>query len=655
MSNDGYNFKYLFSPYKVGNIEIKNRFVFQPHVPYFASQDGYPTETMKRYYLERAKGGNGLIIIESLMVHPSGIYAPGCILMYNEGIVDAFKDFTERIHKYGAKVFGQLSHPGANIVARPAQLASAPSQIPDINGRVVPKELDVEEIEDIITGFALAAQRLKEAGFDGCELKFAHDGLLRAFASSVLNHRTDKYGGSYENRLRFFTEIVSKIRKSTGQDFAIGVRLCIDEFVEGGITETEGIRFARTCEEAGCDYINGDSGDSMDASMQIFPMGVPLGAGVYLASAVKKAVNIPVVAFGRVNDPVLMEMILEEGHADFVGSARQFICDPETANKAQEGRLDDIRHCIACNEACIYQCVQAKPIHCCQNPAAGREETLGMDSIVKTDAPRRILVIGGGIAGMKFSEIAAKRGHKVVLYEKEDILGGQINLAEKLPYRSEISEVVRYIRFQLQKLNVEYHVGIEVNAEMVQMMNPDIVVTATGSRPFYTPVKGTDNTNVKIVDVRYALRHPEEIGNKVVVFDRQGHMQAAGITEYALALGAEVHYYTPYDKIGVDVDTFTMQLVKRRLFDSDDFHYNVYYELEELTSNGLRVRQCYSGRVETIENVDTLIYAQYSQSDTALYKELKAKRDNVYSIGDCNAPRLIEQVIYESEMLARSL
>ena len=303
-------------------------------------------------------------------------------------------------------------------------------------------------------GFGLSAQRLQEAGFDGVELKFAHDGLLRAFCLPEQNKRTDEYGGSYENRCRFFAEIMEEIRKRVGSDFPVGVRLCLDQYVEGGITQDYGIQLAKTCEELGVDYINGDSGSCADGSMQIFPMGMPLGAGVYLASAVKKAVNIPVVAFGRLNDPVMMEAVLEEGHADFVGSARQFICDPETANKAMEGRLDDIRHCIACNDGCIFQCIQTKPIHCIQYPATGREEKLGIGTLQKTTSPKKIMVIGGGVAGMKFAEIAAKRGHQVTLYEKSNRLGGQINLAERLPYRDEIGEVTRYIKIQLQKLNV---------------------------------------------------------------------------------------------------------------------------------------------------------------------------------------------------------
>ena len=655
MSEIHSNFRYLFSPFKIGKVEIKNRIVFQPHVPYYATMDGYPSETTKRYYLERAKGGTGLIVIESLMVHPNGIYAPGCICLWNEGIVERFQDLPERVHEYGTKIFGQLSHPGADVLSKPHQLASAPSQIPDFGGRIVPKELDLEEIREIVVGFGVGAQRLKEAGFDGVELKFAHDGLLRAFSLPAQNCRTDEYGGSYENRCRFFAEIVQEIRKRVGPDFPVGVRLCLDQYTEGGITQAYGLQLAKTCEELTIDYINGDSGGCADGSMQIFPMGFPLGAGVYLASAVKKAVNIPVVAFGRINDPVMMETILEEGHADFVGSARQLICDPETANKAKEGRLDEIRHCIACNDGCIFQCMQGKPIHCIQYPPTGREEKLGIGSLQAVSDPKGIMVIGGGVAGMKFAEIAAKRGHRVAIYERNQVLGGQINDAEKLPYRDEIGEVSRYLRLQLQKLAVPCHLGVEVEAKTVLERNPDVVVVATGSTPYIPKMKGQQDTRITILNARQALWHPEKIGKHVVVLDRDGHVKGAGICEFALTIGSKVEYFTPYEKIGAEMDAITIQAFNRRIFDYEDFTYQTYHDIEELRSHDVVMRQTYSGRLTTVEHVDTLIVVNHPLSNRSLYKELKKLRGAVYAVGDCNAPRMLEQVIYESEILAREL
>lgn len=655
MSGEKQEFRHLFSTYKIGKLNLKNRMVFQPHVPYFATVDGYPSEMTKNYYIERAKGGIGLIVMESMIVHPSGFYAPGCIELYKEGIVEAFGDFTDHIHSYGACIIGQLSHCGGDTVSRPYQLASAPSAIPDLGCSVVPMELEKETIHEIVKGFGRGALQLKEAGFDGVELKFAHDGLLRAFALPSLNHREDEYGGNYENRLRFFHEIMEEIRLVCGSEYPVGVRLCLDQFVDDGITEEYGIQLARTCEEAGAAYINGDSGSGGDGSNQIFPMCMPLGAGVYLASACKKAVTIPVVAFGRINDPVLMEMILEEGHADLVGSARQFICDPETPNKALEGRVDDIRHCIACNEACIYQCMQAKPIHCAQNPACGREAELGIGTLEKAEKRKKAVVVGAGIAGLKAAEILSKRGHQVTLYEKTDTIGGQMNLADRLPFRAEISEASRYIRIQLQQLGVPVITETEITAESEELKAPDLVIVATGSRPSKAAMEGSENSGIHFMNVWDVILHPETIGENVLVIDRCTHIQGPAVAEYILATGSRVTYYTPQDRMGPDVDPLTMTQMKRRLYAYPRFEDHYHFDGIRVLDNSVVLSQTYSGREFTEKQVDTVILVEHQISENRLYKELKKRRKGVYAVGDCNAPRLIEQVILEAELLARKL
>lgn len=655
MSSSGYQFKYLFSPYKIGDVEIKNRIVFQPHVPYLASTDGHPTEATKKYYIERAKGGIGLIIMESMIVHETGLYAPGCICLYKEKNVELFQDMTAEIHGYGCRIFGQLSHCGCDRLERPAPMAYSVSSVPVPGSKSVPKELEIDEINEIIKGFGIGALRLKQGGFDGVELKFAHDGLLHEFCSPVLNQRKDQYGGSYENRFRFFSEIVEEIRRQVGKEFPLGVRLCLDEFAEWGYSLDYGIQLAKTCEELGIDYINGDSGSFIDASMQIFPMCVPMGAGIYMISAVKKAVKIPTVGFGRLNDPVLMEMALEEGHCDFVGSARQFICDPETANKAMEGRLNDIRHCIACNDGCIYQCVQAKTIHCIQNPAAGREGQLGEGTLKRAKTQKNVMVIGGGIAGMKVAEIAAKRGHHVSLYERNADLGGQINIAEKIPFRAEISEVSRYIRFQLEKYNVCINTEREINAEDVNHLNPDIVVVATGSKAILAGWGGEETRDLNIIDIRQALLHPDLIGENVVVYDKRGHIYGAGVSEFVLSLGASVHYVTPFEKLGTDLDGMTLEHINRRLYESEKFISYTYENLIDIKGKAVVLQQIYSLRERSIENIDTVIIVDLDVADNTLYKELKKSRKSVYAIGSCNAPGNIERIIYESEQLGRNL
>jgi 2,4-dienoyl-CoA reductase-like NADH-dependent reductase (Old Yellow Enzyme family) len=653
-------YKHLFTPNKIGNVEIMNRLVFQPHHPAHGGVDCLPTKQMMDYYIERAKGGTGLIVLEALAVHPTGQISPQvnyCVAAYDEEVIPPFKDMVNAIHGYGTKVFAQLTHCGPNMKQRPVQLSYSSSARPEPGGIDVPKEIEIEEIHDVVKGFGRSAVNMREAGFDGVELKFAHDGLIRAFVSEYTNSRTDEYGGSYENRLRFFREIMAEIRKQVGKDFVVGARLLLDEFSRTGYSLDYSKQLAKTCEENTIDYINGDSGGFNDGSMQIFPMCIPLGAGVYMASEIKKTVHIPVVAFGRINDPVLGEMILEEGHADFVGMCRQLLCDPETANKAKEGRLDDIRHCIACNDGCLIRIAQSLSIRCIQNPAGGRERELGIGTLLTVAKPKKIMVIGGGVSGMKFAEIAAARGHKVDLYEKDGILGGQANIAEKLPFRVDIAEVPRYIKIQMEQNGVKIHLNKTVTVKQVESENPDVVVVATGSYPYIKGIPGDDSTDIHIVDVSSALRRPELIGNKAAVFDRTAHIKGGGIAEFALALGAEVFYVTPFAQLGSDLDGGTSLHLKRRLYRYEKFHgITTEYDIESIEKNAVVLSQIYNPDLKKkLTSIDTLIVADRHIVENALYKDLKKARKEVYAIGDCVAPRKMEQGIYEAEMLARNL
>ena len=653
-------YKYLFTPHMIGNVEIMNRFVFLPHHPAHGGTDVLPTDQMQNYYIERAKGGTGLIVLEAMAVHPSGQICPQigyCVLATDKRVIPPFKKMTAKIHRYGTKVFGQLTHCGPNVKQKPMQISYSASAKPEPGSREVPKEIEIEEIHEVVRCFGESAAVLREAGFDGVELKFAHDGLMRAFVSDYSNERTDEYGGSYDNKLRFFREIMQEIRKKAGNDFPVGARLLIDEFSRTGWSLDYSVELAKTCEENSIDYINGDSGGFFDGSMQIFPMCVPLGVGVYMASEIKKAVNIPVVAFGRINDPVLCERILEEGHADFVGMCRQLLCDSETANKAKAGRLNDIRHCIGCNDGCMLRIEQSISIRCIQSPAGGREKQFGIGTLKPAKNAKKIMVIGGGVAGMKFSEIAAARGHSVELYEKTNILGGQVNIAEKLPYRNEITDVTRYIKIQLEKYNVPVFLNTEAEVSLVLKKNPDIVVVATGSYPYIKQIKGDKTTNIKIIDVSTALKNPEMIGNKVVVYDNNSHIKGGGITEFALSLGAEVYLVTPHSQIGLDFDSNTLIHLKRRLYKYDTYKGVIpEFDIKELENNAVLLSNVYNQeREKKLTDIDTLILADYYIPDNSLYKELKKKRKGIYALGDCVTPRKIEQAIYEAEVLGRKL
>lgn len=646
-------FKHLLSPHRIGNVEIKNRFVFLPHWPGY-SRDGMPTDTTINYYVERAKGGAGLIILESLAGHPKGQMSPGYVLAYDKKTIPSFSEMSKRIHDCGAKVFGQLTHAGHTMLSKPPQIMYAPTQMPEPSSRYNTKEMEIEDIKEVIHYFALSAETQREAGIDGVELKIAHDGLLRSFASPFFNQRDDEYGGNYDKRMNLFYEMMVEIRKKVGKDYPVGVRLCLDEFTPWGYSLDYGVQLAKTMQNIGMDYIDTDSGTFSSFYMEIPPMVIPLGFAIYMSAEIKRNVDIPVIAFGRINDPIQAETILAEGSADFIGMCRQLICDPLTPEKTQEGRLDDIRHCIACNDGCIFQVMGEKPLRCIQNPAAGREREFGIGTMKPATSKKKIMVIGGGVAGMKSAEILSARGHEVILYEKGEVLGGQVNLAEKLPYRIEIADVTRYLKLQLDKYNVKINLKKEVGIETVQKEEPDIVIVATGSNPYHPEIAGSADTEIRILDVRRALRHPEEIGKNVVVVDRNGHWQAAGICEYALMLGARVTCVTPNWYLGIDLEPSNNYLLHKRLFEKDIAMF-VNHDLSRIEKNNIVVSHTFNFKESSIPDVDTLIVADRSVSDNALYMKLKTIHPQVYAVGDCVAPRMIEQVIFESEELARRL
>ncbi|MCL2162853.1 MAG: FAD-dependent oxidoreductase [Oscillospiraceae bacterium] len=646
-------FKHLLSPYRILDVEIRNRFVSLAHVPAH-SKDGMPKRSGSDYWVERAKGGAGLIVIESQAAHPKGQMWHGFVLAYDKRTIPEYREMNKRVHDQGAKIFGQLTHAGHTTVARPPQLLHAPTQMPEPSCRYNTKEMEIDDIKDVIKYFGLSAATQREAGFDGLEIKVGHDGLLRSFASPFFNRRQDEYGGCFENRLRITREVMQEMRKMVGHDYPIGVRLCLDEYTPFGYSLDYGIKLAKTMEEYGFDYINTDAGSFSSFYMEIPPMAIPLGFAIYLSAELKKAVSIPVVAFGRINDPIQAETILAEGNADLIGMCRQLICDPETPIKTMEGRLDDIRHCIACNDGCIYQSINGLRVRCIQNPAASREAEFGIGTLKPAEIRKKIMVIGGGVSGMKAAEIAAARGHEVVLYEKDKILGGQINLAERLPYRSEIEEVSRYLKIQMERLGVQIRLNTKVSLKEVEAEAPDVVLAATGSTAVKADIRGMENTTINIIDVRRALAHPEEIGNQVLVYDTNGHWQAAGMCEYAQKLGSHVICVTPHSELGIDLEGSSKWLLLKRLYDSG-FEIYENHRLDSIDKDEVIIEQTYNHKKMPLKGVDTLILAGHSVSDNQLYLELKKKRDNVYAIGDCVAPRMIEQVIFESEELAREL
>ncbi|CEP68514.1 Aldolase-type TIM barrel [Moorella glycerini] len=646
-------FEYLFTPFKLGNVNLKNRIVFLPHFVALSDENGMPTEREAWYLAERAKGGAGLIIMCNIACLPSGKMSHRFIHGWDPKIIPGLKQYADMTHEAGGKIFGQINHGGHTTLMDPPQILWAPSQMPEPSCQYNTKAMETEDIEAVIEGFAKSALHFKEAGFDGVEIKVAHDGLLRSFISDFFNRRSDKYGGSLENRLRLPLEVIHAIRKTIGPELPLGIRLCLDEFTPWGYNLDFGIELAKIFEETGeVTYISTDAGTFSSFYMEIPPMAVPAGFAVYMAAALKEVIKLPVIAFGRINDPAQAEKILADGHADLIGMARQLIADPETPNKAREGRIDEIRHCVACNDGCIYQVMHEKPVRCIQNPAAGREKTLGIGTLKPAEIKKRVVVIGGGVAGLKVSEIATLRGHKVILLEKKNELGGQVLLASKYPLRDQLIEVASYLIKQINRLGVEVRLNTEATPEDVLALKPDAVVVATGSFSPRLDIPGAEQENV--YSVYDALKEDASIGNRVMVIDLNGHWKAAGLVEYLATQGKHVNVVTPLVFFGQGLEPSNRVMLYQRLFTMDVIM-TPHHEVTAIKGKTATLKNVYSGQEVEVCDYDTFIYVIHNRSHEELYYALKGKCSELYRVGDCVAPRMIEQAIWDGEEIGRKL
>lgn len=649
-------FENLFSSFCLKNVVLRNRIVFLPHYTALARMDSLPHERETYYYGERAKGGAGLIISGNYAVSKSGQMHRTFIDASNEKTIPNYTKTVNLVHKHGGKIFGQITHSGPTKMEKPQSYLWAPSQVIEGSSRTHTVAMTYEEMAEVINSFRKATENLVKSEFDGIEVKVGHDGLLRAFASPYYNRRTDKYGGNFNNRMRFVREVFYVIREITENKMPVGVRLCVDEFEDEGYKLEYGINIAKDLEDKNLiDYVNVDAGTTWKSYiLQNPPMSIPLGFAEYMSFELKKEINLPVIAFGRINDPVQAEQILQNGSADLIGMARQLLCDPETPNKAEKGDIDGIRKCIACMDGCVGQVVQFQPIRCIQSPAVGKEKYLGIGKIKTVKNKKKIVVVGAGVSGLKFSEIAAQRGHEIILFEKEDKVGGLLNYVCKIPFRNEFSEVTRYLEYKVKNdKNIDLRLGEEATDEKIIEESPDAVIVATGSRP-YVPKEFKNNKSCTSIDV---LGEKIKIGNKVVVYDKMGKAEGIGVAEYLCEYykDIEIHFFTPVNHAGQDVQFLNLGILYRKLFTSEVV-INPYYELIKVTSNNLTFKHVYSRELLEFKGYTNLVYIGDSASVNNLYNnEIKEKVNEVYRIGDSKSPRLVELAIRNSDEVARSI
>lgn len=642
-------FKYLFSPLRVGSIEVRNRIVSLPHGMGF-TEGGRPIEQQLYYLAERAKGGVGLIIFSAHAVHPT-TEIWGLFHSYKKKFIPDYRAIADAVHQHGAKIIVQLFHGGRSFPSFFTQLPVwAFSAVPCPVGREMPHEMDESEIKELVDAFTNSAINMETAGYDGIELHSAHGYLLQQSMSPWSNQRSDQYGGSFDNRLRFITEVIDSIRAEVSPQFVLGVRISGDEMKDGGLSLEDMCEIASRLEATGkVDYI---SVAFATISRYVLDMSSPLAPIAYMAARIRENVDIPVITSQRINDPLLAEKILAEGQADLIGMARALICDPELPNKAKEGRLDDIRTCVACLQEC-RRSGKVGTNGCMQNPAVGKEKDLGIGSLRLASKRKRITVVGGGPAGMEAARIAAMRGHDVTLYEQKSELGGQVNIAALAPNRDGIKDVVRYQINQINKLGVKVNLGSKVDAQAIREEAPDAVVIATGSIPLL-PSLG-DKHCMQVVSVWDILENKVDPGKKSVVVDGgESFWQCCSTAEFILQKNRKVEIvsYLPY--IGVEIPTESFAGLMERLTRGGAV-LNPSMNLERAEGSTLICSHVFSGEEKRITDVDTVIMAVGNLACNELYKTLKGEIEDLYEVGDCVAPRKIPDAIREGDAVGRTL
>ena len=655
--------QYLFTPIKIKDVTIRNRIVSAGHGTGLG-KSGAPSRRLIDYHVERAKGGCGLIVVEIASVHPSCLTP---LIGWNENLIPEYRKLTDAVHEHGAKVVLQVGHIGRQrFFGR--RLTWAPSSMPyrffDTIG-LAPKEMEVEEIREVVAGWGKAAYITRESGFDGVEIHSLYGNyLLGAFLSPYSNKRTDAYGGSLENRMRIIYEVMEAVRNNVGEDYMVGMQLNGDDLTPGGLGLEDYQEIAGLIDSTRrIDYLVVKAGTYWVPNMVIPDMQHPLGLWVPYASGIKEVTkHAKVIAVGRINDPVFAEKVLADGHADMTGMVRAQVADPELANKARDGRLEDIRPCVACNDGCWGR-IYGDRFGCTHNPAAGNERRLGIGTLVPARDAKQVMVIGGGPGGLKAAEVLARRGHQVSLYEKRPELGGQVRIAAKGAERSELGEITRYLSGQVEKLGVDIQLETEVTPEMVLKENPDAVVVATGSTPrriSFTGIPpfdpahpesgGFDQENV--LTSWDLLEKGLPVGQKVMVAeDGEANWKAVSIAELLLDQGRDVTLTTP-GEFAQDITAERKTPLLRRIL-KKGINIMPYTMIKEINNTTVVAYNIHSREETVIDGVDNVILAYYHKADDSLYFALNGKVKELHRIGDCIAPRMIGDAIRDGEKVAR--
>ncbi len=640
----GSNFPNLFSPCRIGPVQVPNRIVSTGHHTYLAHR--HPSEELIAYHEARARGGAGLIVTEIVAVHCTAVFSSHLLMALDTSCVPHYRKLADRVHAHGTVLFGQLFHPGREARESASGMIShayAPSSVPNERFHIMPRPMSAGLIGEVVDGYAYAARCLAQAGFDGVEIVASHGYLPAQFLNPSVNLRDDDYGGSYEKRLRFVRDTIFAVR-AAAPGLAVGLRISADEIDEQGLG-SELVSSICVSLSDDLDYFSvvaGTSASLIGSVHVVPPMGVDSAFIARHSENIRRITQKPVIGAGRINQPQIAEAIIAGGQADLCGMTRALIADPELPNKAAQGRLDDIRACIACNQSCIGRAHKGLGISCIQNPVSGRETVFAKAS--PTSRPRTVAVVGGGPGGMKAAITAAGRGHSVTLYESGPRLGGQALLGQRLPGREEFGGLVTNMEREIERSGVTVQTGTAIKADDLSSLCADAVILATGAIPYVPEFEGRDDDHV--VTAWQVLNGEAEVGAKVVVADWRADWVGIGISERLALSGSAVtlctnaamagesvqlytrnHYVGRLHKLGVTIRTHA------RLFGVDG--HTVFFQ-DTLTQDAI-----------VIEDIDTVVLSMGHRAVSIGLDEVGQDGVSVVSVGDCVTPRTAEEAIYE--------
>jgi 2,4-dienoyl-CoA reductase-like NADH-dependent reductase (Old Yellow Enzyme family) len=652
-------FSHALSPLEVGNLIFRNRIIVPAHTTNFG-EDHLPSERHLAYHRERARGGVGAIIFESIRVHANSLGRPQAVCGFDPACIAPFRRITDAVKAEGARILGQIIHLGRQVEGDFERTVSfGPSPVPWSTSALPPRPMERDDMDAVIEGHVLTARNLVAAGFDGIELQMAHGHLLQQFLSPLSNKRDDAYGGSLENRMRFPIEVLRAVRAEVGDDFCLGVRLSGEEYVEGGMTIDQAELIAPALVAAAkIDFFNISHSAyhaSYSLASQMADMAIDPEPFRELPARIRAALHaaghtMPIFAVCRFTKLDEAETMIANGGADAVGMARAHLAEPAIVKKTIEGRANEIRTCIACNQGCAGMLEKNLPIRCLVNPRAGLEgEWLDLAETTVSQ-PKNLLVVGAGPAGLEAARTAAARGHRVTLWEKSDALGGQLRDAVRMPKRSNFSRLMEEQIADIERLGVTVECGKPADPATIAAFHADAVFLATGSTPVHSQIPGGG----KALTIVEALQNPETLGDNIALFDRTGEWAALTLAEHLADLGKRVTFFSPIGGIAWRTTIYSTLANLKRLRERK-VRLATLRRVAAYDGGTLTVEDLSTGEMETHLGVTALITAEHNFADQTLFRELRALGVPVRQIGDNLAPRTALEAVYHAHLAAREL